>query len=314
MPKSTGTMSDEVAAQVLQALRSGQTLFSICGGRPKNGERYPRITYYEPYRAYCAAKPEYAREANALLAKSTAAANARKGMSKSFKLRTHCLRGHALTLDNLYFKSTNGTRQCKACTLASIGRGGPVTKQQIEKVRRAVLTGMNISDITRSNGKRKPILSFAQLKRVRIECDNLNRFIIENVHSWRSRKALIGPMGIARLDGRMAQIIRLPRRADEIEIYEFRPGDFEWLYGLTPWTWPKFAREEIVGDLFLELSERLIHRDDIPGRVKFYVAKHNRDYPSVSHGDLRSPLSLDAPIFEDGNMTRADTIVRGLWD
>jgi hypothetical protein len=264
--------------------------------------------------AYCAIHPEYAREARPLIEANAKAARLRKGVRKSFKFRTHCLRGHALTPDNLYFKSTNGTRQCRACTIAAVRRGGPVSQEQIEKVRRAVLTGMTIKAITTSGGrKRKPIMTFRQLKRVRLESAELNRFIIQNVSNSRSRQMLLGPMGIAPLQG-IERITQLSRPADDIEIYEFRPGDFEWLYGLTPRYWPKFARDEVVGGLFLELSERFIRRVDVPERVKSYVAKHNRDYPQVLRGDFRSPLSLDGPIFADSNLTRGDTVSRGLWD
>jgi hypothetical protein len=186
-----------------------------------------------------------------------------------------------------------------------------VSQEQIEKVRRAVLTGMTIRAITTSDGrKRKPIMTFPQLRRVRLESAELNRFIIQKMSNWRSRQTLLGPLGIAPLHG-IERITQVARPAGDIEIYEFRPGDFEWLYGLTPRCWPKFARDEVVGDLFLELSERLIRRVDV---VKSYVAKHNRDYPQVSRGDFRSPLSLDAPIFADGNLTRGDTITSGLWD
>ncbi len=294
-------LSDEKAARMLTAFREGQTprKFGV------------KLAILE---AYFDSHPEYAREARPLIEANAVAAQHRKGASKSFRFRTHCVRGHALTPDNLYRKSTNGTRQCKACNLAAVKRGGPVSQAQIEKVRRAVLTGMTIRAITTSDGrKRKPIMTFPQLKRVRLESAELNRFIIQNVSNLRSRQTLLGPLGIAPLRG-IERITQVARPADDIEIYEFQPGDVEWLYSLTPRSWPKFARDEIVGDLFLELSERLIRRMNVPERAKAHIAKHNREYPQISRGDFRSPLSLDAPIFSDSNLTRCDTISRGLWD
>jgi hypothetical protein len=84
---------------------------------------------------------------------------------------------------------------------------------------------------------------------------------------------------------------------------------------LTPRFWPKFARDEVVGDLFLQLSERLIRRADVPGMIKSHITKHNRMFPPnfAKFGDGRL-VSLDARLFEDGAMTLGDTISRGLWD
>jgi hypothetical protein len=80
-------------------------------------------------------------------------------------------------------------------------------------------------------------MTFIQLKRVRLESAELNRFIIQNVSNWRSRQTLLGPLGVAPLR-EIERMIHVGRPADDIEIYEFRPGDFEWLYGLTPRSWP----------------------------------------------------------------------------
>jgi hypothetical protein len=293
-------LSDEKAARMMIALRAGQTLkrFGVTASRLE--------AHFETH-------PEYAREARPLIEANAKAARLRKGAGRSYKFRTHCLRGHALTQDNLYFKSTNGTRQCRTCTIAAVRRGGPVSQKQIEKVRRAVLTGMTIKAITRpSDGK--PIMTFPQLKRVRLESAELNRFIIENVTNWRSLKTLLSQQGIAPLRG-IESKIHLGRPADDIELYEFQPGDVEWLYGLTPRFWPKFARDEVVGDLFLQLSERLIRRADVPGMIKSHITKHNRMFPPnfAKFGDGRL-VSLDARLFEDGAMTLGDTISRGLWD
>ena len=85
-------MSEATAQLVLEALRKGKTLTSICSGRLNNcytpGEK---ITDHSLYRNYCAAHPDFSQEAQALLAENTRAATARKGAR--LRNRTHCSTG-----------------------------------------------------------------------------------------------------------------------------------------------------------------------------------------------------------------------------
>jgi hypothetical protein len=94
--RKTKSMSEATAQLVLEALRKGKTLTSICSGRLNNcytpGEK---ITDHSLYRNYCAAHPDFSREAQALLAENTRAATARKGAR--LRNRTHCKYGHPLS-------------------------------------------------------------------------------------------------------------------------------------------------------------------------------------------------------------------------
>ena len=50
-------------------------------------------------------------------------------------------------------------------------------------------------------------------------------------------------------------------------------------------------------------------------RVQTYITAHNRMFPTNFAKFGNSPLvSLDQVLFEDGSMTRGDTISHGLWD
>ena len=58
-----------------------------------------------------------------------------------------------------------------------------------------------------------------------------------------------------------------------------------------------------------------LKREDVKARIQTYITAHNRMFPTkyAKFGD--SPLvSLDEVLFEDGSMTRGDTISRSLWD
>jgi len=94
--RKTKSMSEATAQLVLEALRKGKTLTSICSGRLNNcytpGEK---ITDHSLYRNYCAAHPDFSREAQALLAENTRAATARKGAR--LRNRTHCKYWHPLS-------------------------------------------------------------------------------------------------------------------------------------------------------------------------------------------------------------------------
>jgi hypothetical protein len=74
-------------------------------------------------------------------------------------------------------------------------------------------------------------------------------------------------------------------------------------------------RDDIVARIFEDLLSGSLERDEVPDRVKTYVAEMNKLFPTkyAKFGD--SPLvSLDEVLFEDGATTRADTVSRGLWD
>jgi len=74
-------------------------------------------------------------------------------------------------------------------------------------------------------------------------------------------------------------------------------------------------RDDIVARIFEDLLSGSLKRDEVPARVKVYIAELNRLYPTkyAKFGDSQL-VSLDEVLFEDGTATRGDTVSRGLWD
>ncbi len=74
-------------------------------------------------------------------------------------------------------------------------------------------------------------------------------------------------------------------------------------------------RDDIVARIFEDMLGGTLNREEVPHRIKIYVAELNRLYPTkyAKFGDARL-VSLDEVMFEGGTATRGDTVSRGLWD
>jgi hypothetical protein len=74
-------------------------------------------------------------------------------------------------------------------------------------------------------------------------------------------------------------------------------------------------RDDIVARIFEDLLGDTLKREEVPIRIKVYVAELNKLYPTkyAKFGGARL-VSLDEMLFEDGSTTRGDTVSRGLWD
>jgi hypothetical protein len=81
-------MTEETARAVMEALRAGRTLNSICSKRRGNRGW---ITWRSRFQAYCTLHPQYA--GGLLIERNAAAAQKRKGYLRQ---RTHCNQGHSL--------------------------------------------------------------------------------------------------------------------------------------------------------------------------------------------------------------------------
>ncbi|MGF6431515.1 hypothetical protein [Bradyrhizobium elkanii] len=303
------TMNATEANRFIERLEAGETLRLILGAKGA-------ICSKQSFLKHCEMHPEWAKRAQELATHNAAEALKRKGSDKAFANKTHCSKGHPLTPENVGIKPVNGTRYCKVCNLANVKRGAPMTPQKAEHVRRAILTGMRISDITGSaRTKHRQIVSNGTLRTFRLQNPEFNRFIIENIGES-SRRTLLSSMGVAPIERSLLRVALTPAAdiREDVSLYVPEPGDYEWLYGLTPRYLTKNDRDMIVSDLWFELSERRLRREDAPTRVKDLIKKHNRENPSHAYGDIRSPLSLDAPAYLDGTMLRGETVSESLWE
>jgi len=264
------------------------------------------------FERYCAANPEWWAEFKPIVEANSAAAKAR-ATAHSFEGKTHCRNGHLL-VESMGIKKSNGTRYCRFCNRITVRRGVALSPGKIEEIARAFVTGMSGKQITRSVGGRKPLVTLRSLRRLKMERPEIAQ--LQFLHgSVQARFNLSSRQAVVRVDP--AQFDRIPRDApapsSAIEVYVPRDDDVEWLYSLTPRYLPKHARDEIVGNIFLELSERRVNRAGVPACAKNMVRAYNRENPMQVYGDIRAPLPLDAPAYLDGTMSRVEIVSEGLW-
>jgi hypothetical protein len=78
---------------------------------------------------------------------------------------------------------------------------------------------------------------------------------------------------------------------------------------------PEQDKFDVVNDVMAELVAGVITRDELQGRVCFYMKQAGQMFASkyAKFGDARL-VSLDEVMFEDGTTTRGYTVSRRLWD
>src|SRR5262249_32882208 len=132
--------------RIMAALREGKTLNNICSGRLN--KRYTPgqlIASRERFHQICAADPEFACEATALLDENTKAANAKKGAFK--RNQTHCKFGHPLSGPNLLVEGKTKFRRCRICMARRAASPRPPTADQIRRATAALNAGQTITRI-----------------------------------------------------------------------------------------------------------------------------------------------------------------------
>jgi hypothetical protein len=92
----------------------------------------------------------------------------------------------------------------------------------------------------------------------------------------------------------------------------YQDGDLEWVSSLVPRWLPN--REDGIQNTFIDLCARAIGREEVLARIRTLVTEQKRLFPTRSYGDIRSHWSLDELLFDDGGVTRGDTVTHGLWD
>ncbi|MET4484363.1 hypothetical protein [Bradyrhizobium sp. F1.13.3] len=224
--------------------------------------------------------------------------------------QTHCKYGHALTDDNVKVDSRNGTRACITCRRAFIG--APVTEEAIRTVECGLLTGMSFKQLTSPAAGRRSTLSFLQVRTLRLTRPDVNRRWAMAARNPGTVRSFSSVHSIAPIRGLPVEIPSDFVRND-IPLYVPQDGDYEWLYSFTPRYLQKSARDDIVGDLWIELSERRVSRTDIPACARRLIAAFNKENPMKAYGDIHSPLPLDAPAYLDGTMSRVEIVSEGLW-
>lgn len=224
--------------------------------------------------------------------------------------QTHCKYGHALSDDNVKVDSRNGTRACITCRRAFTG--APVTEEAIRTVECGLLTGMSFKQLTTPAAGHRSTLSFLQVRTLRLTRPDVNRRWAMAARNPGTVRSFSSVHSIAPIRGLPVEIPSDFVRND-IPLYVPQDGDYEWLFSLTPRYLQKSAREDIVGDIWIELSERRVDRAGVPACAKRMIAAYNKENPMKTYGDIRTPLPLDAPAYLDGTMSRVEIVAESLW-
>jgi len=187
-----------------------------------------------------------------------------------------------------------------------------MSPSELRRVTAAVKAGCTIVEITKSAPNRRPIVTFAKLRRYRVEHPEFDRFIIQNA-SGVARGQLI-QFRIVPANAKFqysAPTIIKPARKD-IPPFLMRDDDMTWVLSFIPRSVPDYARYDLMQDVFMALSAREISRGEVPRTVRKQAAKY-----VVRESDGRDPTkpwSLDVPAYREGSMLRAQTVSAGLWD
>jgi hypothetical protein len=282
-------LSDERAARFMVALRRGTTRH-LFGVNMKSLE------------LYFTSHPDYAREARPLLEANALAARRRKGERKRKLTTLFCLKGlHPMSGNNLMIHK--GRRVCRACwrhhaTHPPIHSILPVLDQIKKDLRRGISLRQIIHGRPTGGGEFDCNLVLVRANvfyRYRQLNPDFDRFVRGALASNKGRGQKIW----------MTRVHTSSVRDSNNDYYKIR--------NLIPERNPH--RDDIVARIFEDLLSGSLERDEVPDRVKTYVAEMNKLFPTkyAKFGD--SPLvSLDEVLFEDGATTRADTVSRGLWD
>ncbi len=220
---------------------------------------------------------------------------------------THCLKGHPLSGDNL--RISKGRKECRTCLRAWWRRsrlgGPPVGREVVERVLEALYHGKTINNIAGKRGIKYVggrIIRSERLLRFCADQPKLGRRILDLAEQNKkavmlqinSRRRLVAAQCLLKNNGKdgweaiMAATIRLP----------------------------DFLRSDVQAAMFLAMAEGKLRPSDAASRVREFVTQHNRMFTQYVPGTSNAGkmLSLDQPVYEDGMMTRADTVTRGLWE
>ncbi|MGX1107523.1 hypothetical protein [Bradyrhizobium elkanii] len=281
-------LTHEKAARILSGLKEGKTL---------------RLFWVRPdrFRDYCNKNPGYASQALPLSEANAKAARHRKG--DALRTTTHCRAGlHRMTEDNVVLDAAHGRRRCLACFRIAKAQATVMRPEVVAAVEQALKGGATVSQIIQGKpvgggkiNRSLRIVDAAILARYRRENPEFDRFVFESTKGNVSR----------------GQRLRYQRARNAEKREEI--NDYYKIRAMLPTNFPD--RDDVVSRIFESLLDGSLRREDVKARVKFFIAEHNRLFPTkfAKFGD--SPLlSLDEAMFDDGSATRGDNVTRSLWD
>jgi len=254
--------------------------------------------------AYFSAHPEYAQEARPLIEANSKAAHLRRGAP--LRDLTHCKHGHSLADAFVSYQNGYSKRDFRTCWKIRGRRGGFMKPEALVKVEAALKAGATINQIIHGRpaggGKCNSALRIVDggiLFRYRRENPEFDRFVADAIKNNNS----------------IGQQIRHARERTRMQTARARDetNDYHKILAMLPLGFPD--RDDVVSAVFEDLLTGTLKREDVKARLRSYIVAHNRMFPTKYAKFGNSPLvSLDEVMFEDGSMTRGDTVSHGLWD
>jgi hypothetical protein len=297
--KFSSLMTPSQADAVMSALRQGHTIRRITNGK-KIGVIIVTVTKFD---RHCATYPIWGAEAGRLRAANALAADRLKGSDK--RDRTHCARGHEFAVHGLAYKNhVNGRRYryCKLCNKLNSRKGGPLPFETVEKVKALVRGGAPLGSFT-SGGKPGYLCRFASVKLLQAEDPEFNNLV--RLGAERRKMARQPALTVTR--PHVVRATNLPAPALVGCIAGGADIVFSAVQSAVSPRLPRHIRDEVMGQIFLDVEE---------GRIAFNdIARFARKYTSAIYAEERYRISLDEPTFRDGSGSRLDQISEadGLW-
>jgi hypothetical protein len=279
-------MTPAQATTFMGRLRAGVSLRRVTNG----GKFGKPVCSREKFKTHCAAYSEWGAEAKHLTVANAKAADSLKGSTK--RSRTHCGRGHEFAVHGLSYKNhVNGRRYryCKLCNKINGRQGKKLPHEIVERVKALVRAGAPLNSFT-SGGRPGYLCRFASVKLLRVEDPEFNNLVLLGAE----RRKLIGqqtsfaipkPHIIKTTNLRAPTLLgSVAGRADVV---------FSAVNEVVSPRLPRHIRDEVMGQLFLDVEEGRVALSDI-GRFA-------RKYTNDIYQEEKRQISLDSPAFRDGS-------------
>ena len=283
-------MSDVMAEECMARLRAGSSVRKLTSGLRLGHALVNRARF----KKHCELHPEWGAEAWRISKTNTKAARAAR-----FRAMTHCKHGHPLSGDNLYSYVSQGRteRKCLTCNKRLAETGRRMSEEQARRVVEALSEGRTIAQITKSGPSY--ILNATALLLFRKKHPKFDRLVMQ-------RSSANAKVHLAEAGARRAQVFRAP------SIAEHGVDIFLLIRSAVPTTLPAQIRDDVIGAMALAVVEGKLRPADIRQRVREYVTAQFRQFSKYG------PVSLDARLSEDGNLTLLDRLSTdagtGYWD
>lgn len=288
----------DMAVDFMDKLKAGSTVGKLTGG----GKKGPPMVSYDRFKKHCELNPDWAVEARRI-----SQINIKRLKGASRRARTHCSRGHEYAVHGLGYKShINGRsyRYCKLCNKINSRHGLKLPDQMIDQIKALVRAGSPIGSFT-SGGKPGYLCRFASVKQLRQDDLEFNNLVLLGAQR---RKLIVqqSRLVVPQQKINKATNLRTPTlsgniagRADIV---------FTAVNEAVSLRLPRHIRDEVIGQLYLDLEEGRIALSD--------VARFARKYTSDLYQEEKRRISLDEPAFRDGTGgSRLDRLSEadGIW-